>query len=271
MLPYSSGSSYLALMNLTFRKYQGAGNDFVLFYQTVPAITCSQLEIQKICDRRFGVGSDGLLLVEILSRDHLRIDFFNPDGSVSFCGNGARCALRMAYDDGKINAFGSFIGSDGAHTYEVLQDDVEIEMAVAEPPMAIDTDWYVNTGSPHYVMFREGVDAMDMLQLGRAIRYSERWKEKGVNVNLAEWQSDTLNMRTYERGVEDETLSCGTGVTAAALCAAGMKRSLTELKVKTRGGSFLVSWSRAGNDTFTNVKLRGPAKFVFEGNWHFAG
>ena len=254
----------------TFRKYQGAGNDFVLFYKTAHDVSWSSHEIQSICDRRLGVGSDGLLFVEVLSSTFLKIDFFNPDGSVSFCGNGARCAVRMAYTDGKIGAMGKFLGSDGEHSYEVLSEDIQISMALSAPPVAIDADWFVDTGSPHYVRFLEGVENCDMLSLGRSIRYSDRWKAEGVNVNLVEWQSEGLSMRTYERGVENETLSCGTGVTAAAICAAHMRPGVSEMSVKTRGGSFLVSWSRSADHAFADVKLRGPAVFVFEGQWPFS-
>lgn len=254
-------------MNFMFRKYHGAGNDFVLFYHTPSVAKLTRDAIQKICDRRYGVGSDGILWVEVLRKNYLKIDFYNPDGSESFCGNGARCALRMAFEDGKIDATGNFWGNDGEHSYEVFSHDVEISMAIAEYPVMLGSDWYVNTGSPHYVMFRDGIDQVDMLKVGREIRYGERWKEKGVNVNIAEWQSNVLNMRTYERGVEDETLSCGTGVTAAAICAANEKPDISELAIKTRGGSFVVRWLRLDDGSITNVRLRGPAQFVFEGYW----
>jgi diaminopimelate epimerase len=254
-------------VNFPFRKYHGAGNDFVLFYKSNPSVAFDADTIKVICDRRYGVGSDGLLVVEVLRRDHLRIDFYNPDGSVSFCGNGARCALRMAHDDGLINDCGNFIGSDGEHSYVIEAEDVELNMYLHESPISIQSDWYVNTGSPHLVMFRKGIDALDMVQIGRDIRYSDRWKDEGVNVNLVEWIGDVLTMRTYERGVENETLSCGTGVTAAAICAGMERLDLSALNVITRGGLFRVRWSRSVDDVFTDVKLKGPTKFVFEGSW----
>ena len=222
--------------------------------------------VKRICDRRMGVGADGLILLQ----DHPTYDFemvyYNADGRVgSMCGNGARCAVRFARQLGVIEDVACFLAADGEHQASVERDDIHLKMNDVSGVEQIGDDFFLNTGSPHYVRFVDNVQELDVYKEGRAVRYNNRFSEKGTNVNFAERiAEDEFFVRTYERGVEDETLSCGTGVTACALVA-GLRGIDSPIRVKTLGGELMVTFKHEG-DNFYSIYLMGPAKLVFSGS-----
>jgi len=252
-----------------FKKFQGTGNDFVIIDNRSLFFDKEDInQIQFICSRKFGVGADGLILIE----DHQKLDFnmvfFNPDGSQSFCGNGSRCAVQFAYDLGIINKQTVFLSTDGTHEASILENNVvKLKMNdVSNIEQNANFD-FMNTGSPHYVAFTSNVVDLDILKKGSEIRYSDSYKSiGGTNVNFIEAENDFYNVRTYERGVENETLSCGTGVTACAL-SIGIKYNLSEskIKIKTKGGNLTVDFKKDKKNNFTDIWLSGPATFVFDG------
>lgn len=255
-------------MKILFNKYEGAGNDFIIM--TADAFAGSlpdALIIKKLCDRHFGIGADGLILVEECSGYDFRMIYFNSDGSRgAMCGNGGRCASHFAMRH--ITGFHdlTFMADDGLHTAKHVKDNVitlsirDVEM-IRETPDGI----LVNTGVPHLVVFADDIENTDLVTFARPLRYSQRYAPDGVNVNLVAVTGDSLAVRTYERGVEDETLSCGTGVTASAIAAATTGRIATgKIGVKVRGGALSISLSLTGNGA-SDISLTGPATFVFSG------
>lgn len=254
-------------MALTFFKYQGTGNDFVMVDNrklTFP--TDDEALVKQLCDRRMGVGADGLILLQDHSEYDFEMVYYNADGRLgSMCGNGARCTVRFAKHLGVIEDVAYFLAADGEHQASVERDLIQLKMNDVQGVEQIGSDFYLNTGSPHYVRFVENVEELDVYSEGRAVRYNDRFREVGTNVNFVEkLADDTLFVRTYERGVEDETLSCGTGVTACALVA-GMLGFKSPVKVKTLGGDLEVAFERDGMG-FKYIYLIGPAKQVFTGN-----
>lgn len=259
-------------MKITFQKYQGAGNDFVMldnFSGQYDELSISA--IQQLCDRRFGIGGDGLIKINRSAEFDFEVDYYNSDGSKSFCGNGARCSVAFVHEniltDKKSYTFSAI---DGVHTGEYSTEHVTIDMRdVAQIEVHGDLCFELNTGSPHYIQFDKMIDEKNIVELGREIRYSERYKEQGINVNWVESDgTDGLKIRTYERGVENETLACGTGVTAAAL--AFHHRFYTEHKnmyvpVKAKGGDLAVKFSFHPKTGYSNIYLIGPAEYVFKG------
>ncbi len=263
---------------MKFWKYQGAGNDFILLdqRQQVNITRTDHQRVAQLCDRRFGIGGDGLILLQNRAGYDFEMIYFNADGrESSLCGNGGRCMAAFARDLGLVEDYCRFLAIDGPHEARItLPDDsaaywVELKMTDVPTLEEQDPDTYIlNTGSPHYVHFVDAVDGLDMVREGRAVRYSERFRDQGINVNLVEPTSSGLRIRTYERGVEDETLACGTGVTAAALAFARRSRHLggpVETRVEARGGQLSVRFQvdQAG---FREVWLCGPARQVFTGN-----
>lgn len=253
-------------MPLSFYKYQGTGNDFVMIDNrklTFPADD-EQL-VKSLCDRRTGIGADGLILLQ----DHPDYDFemvyFNADGRLgSMCGNGARCTVRFAKQLGVIEDVAYFLAADGEHQANIERNQIQLKMGDVTSVEQIGEDYYLNTGSPHYVRFVDEVQELDVYTEGRAVRYNGRFKAEGTNVNFVERLSDNdIYVRTYERGVEDETLSCGTGVTACALVA-GLEGAESPVSVKTPGGNLQVTFERHGLG-FRYIYLIGPAKLVFSG------
>lgn len=257
-------------MNIPFEKYHGTGNDFVLIDNRSGFFPVNDNPlIKKLCDRHFGVGSDGLILIERGVGTHFFMNFFNPDASQSFCGNGSRCAVRFAKALDIFNDECTFGAIDGEHS-AVLNDDnsVSVLMRDVNVVQAYDNDVFIDTGSPHYLVMSHNVSELDLLSAARKIRYSKAFAEHGVNVNFVEVLTEGhIRMRTYERGVEDETLSCGTGVTAAALFYAHQTGFIGEVKVTTRGGDLSVKSERRQGGGFSNIWLNGPAEPVFSGNY----
>jgi diaminopimelate epimerase len=261
-------------LNLTFSKYQATGNDFILIDNRGGGITLSTEQIVKLCDRKFGIGADGLILIEPSATADFLVNYYNSDGSQSLCGNGSRAAVHFAAELSLLKDKTVFDAYDGKHEAELLPTGiVRLKMNDTKNLSTIGDTIFVNTGSPHAIRFVEALETFPVFKEGEAIRYSKTFQPHGTNVNFVELNADnTLFVRTYERGVEDETLSCGTGVTAAAL-AASVKGYTSPVHIKTRGGDLSVEFktSRSGDSTtiFTDIYLIGPAKRVFEGVYEF--
>lgn len=253
---------------LNFVKYQGAGNDFVMIDNRLGNWdNLSIQQIQHICDRRFGVGADGLIKINTSSNTDFECDYYNSDGSKSFCGNGARCAVAFSKELGIAKDRFIFQAIDGEHEAFILDGLVHLKMNDVSKMEWIGSDALLNTGSPHYIQWVGQVQNLDVFHSGQVIRYNERFKAEGVNVNfIEEVAQKALKIRTYERGVEDETLSCGTGITAAALAFAAKHHMMGEqtIPVYAAGGDLKVTFQYNGNE-FTEIWLIGPAERVFEG------
>lgn len=256
-------------MNLQFFKYQGAGNDFVMIDDRLGHFDAGNVSLVKfLCDRRFGIGADGLILLQNHPDYDFRMRYFNSDGpEASMCGNGGRCIVAFAKQLGAIETLARFIAVDGPHEAVVEpRGQVNLKMSDVASCEKLGNAFYLNTGSPHYVTFLDSLNGLDVYNEGRKIRYSDRFKTDGTNVNFVNLSDGELTVYTYERGVEDETLACGTGITASALSAAiKTGREKGSFPVKAKGGNLSVSFEKDG-DGFKNVWLKGPATFVFEGN-----
>lgn len=255
-------------MELNFSKYQGTGNDFVIVDNRELQHQFSKNEVVKLCDRKFGIGSDGLILIQNHPEYDFEMVFYNPDASQSFCGNGSRCAVAFAHSLGLFKHKTSFLSTDGLHHAELLEHDwVRLEMHDVEGSESIGSHLFINTGSPHYILPFPDKEDFNIVDEARKIRYNERFQVEGVNVNFIRVENDVLHIRTYERGVENETLSCGTGVTAAALAQhefskRGMGRF--EQKINSEGGELKVTFEKTESG-YSNIVLEGPATFVFQG------
>ncbi|MEJ0030973.1 MAG: diaminopimelate epimerase [Bacteroidota bacterium] len=250
-------------MNLHFKKYQATGNDFVLVDNRNGSIHLSIDQIKQICDRKFGVGADGLILIEKHPSLDFNLVYYNSDGSQSLCGNGSRAAVKMASSLGMINGKAKFNAYDGPHEAEI-GDTIKVKMN--NVTVKKDSD-FIDTGSPHVIKFVTGLKEYPVYEEGKKLRDS---KPGGTNVNFVELLGDKVFVRTYERGVENETLSCGTGVTAVAL-AAHFKGFRSPVSIMTLGGDLSVQFTASAEDsnsnvTFHDIFLIGPAKMVFEGD-----
>jgi diaminopimelate epimerase len=260
------------LNSIHFYKYQATGNDFVLIDNRLGQYSFTIDQIKKICDRRFGVGADGLMLIEKHPSLDFNLVYYNSDGSESLCGNGSRAAVKMASLLGMVNGKASFNAFDGPHQATLLPNEIiRLKMSDVKETKAMGEDIIINTGSPHLIRFVKNLNNYQVFEEGRKIRYSEMFQPGGTNVNFVELQKDnTIFVRTYERGVEDETLSCGTGVTAAAL-AASFKGYSSPVKIEAMGGQLSVEFNPqpgqlgAQASAFSDIFLIGPAKMVFEG------
>ncbi len=255
-------------MSIYFYKYHGAGNDFIIIDNRDKSFEADNFSlIERMCDRRFGIGADGLMLLQ----DHPRYDFemryYNSDGhEASMCGNGGRCIVAFANKLGIIGGQTSFIAFDGEHRAKLENDgDVNLKMADVNSIEEDGNEYFLNTGSPHFVRFVDSLEGLDVYNEGRAVRYSNRFRECGTNVNFALLAKGLLTVYTYERGVEAETLACGTGITASALSAALRTGTAAgTFPVRAKGGNLSVSFERMKHG-FTNIWLKGPVAFVFEG------
>ena len=258
---------------IPFAKYHGAGNDFIMIDDRSGTIESmiDEAWVAQACHRRFGIGADGMIL---LQEGKEGADFFmryyNSDGRTStFCGNGGRCIVAFAADLGIHIGKCKFLGTDGWHLGELVPGgQVRISMKDVDVIHTLDQNTFtLNTGSPHYVGFMDQVDDLDVYKEGKAIRYIPQFITDGINVNfVAEVTPGEINIRTYERGVEDETFACGTGVVAAALAASfHSPEKLTSWLVHAKGGDLRVDFQRDGKQHFTNVYLTGPAVEVYKG------
>ncbi len=260
-------------MEQTFFKYQGTGNDFIIFDNRKATITSLTKEIvSKLCDRRFGIGADGLILLCNKEGYDFEMVYYNSDGNLSsMCGNGGRCIVRFANDLGIHKSSYSFFAVDGPHEASIDVDNIiRLKMQDVNTVEEEGTHAILNTGSPHYVKFSRDVRHLNIVEEGRAIRNSAKFEAEGINVNFVEnIGSYTIYVRTYERGVEDETYSCGTGVTAAALVSAHNERGFNHVEVQTNGGQLGVEFYKSGDHSFNDIFLCGPAIFVFKGTVNF--
>jgi len=256
-------------MLLQFSKYQGTGNDFILIDNRQHLIELNSKQIAFLCHRQFGIGADGLMLLELEVGVDFKMVYFNSDGNESsMCGNGGRCITAFAKHLGLIADKAKFIAIDGLHEANINQhDEVALKMKDVKSVEQQDNYFYLDTGSPHYVAMVNDLTHLDVYQAGKKIRYNERFAETGTNVNFIEKNEESIFVRTYERGVENETLSCGTGVTAAALVAnmLGVSSSKNNCQIKTLGGNLEVTFEKVLENTFYNIWLKGPAQKVFSG------
>lgn len=257
-------------MIIHFYKYQGTGNDFIILDNRNWSFTSlSADQINSLCNRRFGIGADGLMLLNNKEGYDFEMKYYNADGREgSMCGNGGRCMVKFAFHLGIHKDSYKFLAIDGDHQAEI--DDkgiVSLHMKDVHGIQEQHGDFILNTGSPHYVKIVSDVMEVDVYNKGMDIRYSHPFAEEGINVNFTEQEkADSIIVRTYERGVEDETFSCGTGVTAAALICYHNPIGFNDVTVHTKGGKLSVEYDRIDDDTYTNIWLSGPAEKVFEGD-----
>ncbi len=268
-------------MTIPFVKFQGTGNDFILIdgrknhYDQIP--------VKLMCDRNFGIGADGLMVLTNKDDYDFEMIYYNSDGNLSsMCGNGGRCIVQWAHELGiKEDGNYRFWAPDGAHEAVVKGDLVSLKMTDVKTWQMLDQQTVeVNTGSPHFVYFgHTQLSTLELVEWAQSVRYNDIYQSEGINVNTVSIQRDPfrLSMRTYERGVENETLSCGTGVTAAVLSSFLLRDKLgldhqfessgtNNVQMNTKGGELSVSFDFK-NESFENIWLIGPAKFVFKGTY----
>lgn len=259
----------ISKMELTFYKYQGTGNDFVMIDNRQATFPVSNVKlIESLCDRRFGIGADGLILLENDTQADFKMVYFNSDGNQStMCGNGGRCIVAFAKKLKIIDNQAAFNAIDGLHHATISVDEtVSLQMKNVETINITPKYVFLDTGSPHHVEMVSDLKNFDIKQNGAEIRYSTLYGKSGSNVNFVEQiNENTFAIRTYERGVEDETLSCGTGATAVAIAMKKIEKTdSNDININVQGGNLSVSFTPM-DTIFTNVFLKGPAKFVFEG------
>jgi len=255
-------------MDLVFYKYQGTGNDFIIVDNRESKIELQREYIKDLCDRRFGIGADGLMLMNNRTGYDFDMLYYNSDGNrSSMCGNGGRCMVMFAYNMGLRKSEYLFNAIDGEHKAAVADNGwINLKMKDVDSVETPFSDFILDTGSPHYVKPVSDVWNINVVKEGREIRYGKRFADKGINVNFVELNADgNISVRTYERGVEDETLSCGTGVTASALVFAHNENGFNHINVKTPGRNLAVEFDKIGEASYKNVWLSGPATFVFKG------
>ena len=256
-------------MIIAYHKYHGTGNDFILIDDRKSTFPINDTDfIAGLCQRRFGIGADGLILLQTSTEGHdFHMVYFNSDGSQSsFCGNGSRCIVDFAHRLGVIQDEAIFTATDGLHKATWSDNGISVHMKNVNE-ISNEQDYScLDTGSPHCVIERSLVQ-LDVKKEGATIRYSENFEKEGINVNFVENHSSHISIRTYERGVEDETLSCGTGVTAAALVWA-QNQKVSQVNVKTLGGELSVRWKKNG-ESFEDIWLTGPTVQVAYGHVHY--
>jgi diaminopimelate epimerase len=257
------------MTNIVFYKYQGTGNDFIILDNRTGIYPTFKPElIASLCDRRFGIGADGLMLLNNKEGYDFEMKYYNADGGEgSMCGNGGRCMVKFAYHLGIHRNAYHFLAADGEHEAEIdAEGIVSLKMKDVRKILEINGNFILDTGSPHYVKFVADVMDYDVVHEGTIVRHSPGFEKEGINVNFVEQKkTDEIIVRTYERGVEDETYSCGTGVTASALVCYHNEVGYNEVTVLTRGGRLAVRFDRSDDNVFTNIWLCGPAEKAFEG------
>lgn len=256
------------MAEIPFVKIHGAGNDFVVLTESEYQQLDQAEQVVFLCHRKLGIGSDGLIVIAPHDSHDFEMKFFNPDGSSGMlCGNGARCAVLRAFELGWIGKDCTFLAADGPHKAHVFsRTDIEISMKDVSSVEHQLQGFYLHTGAPHYVEAVKGLNMFDVEKRGAEIRYHEIFRPEGTNANFIQLQDGALEIRTYERGVEMETLACGTGITAAALVYAVLEEIWGELEVvvKAAGGDVTVRANRH-KDGFKDIFMRGPVARVFEG------
>ncbi len=256
-------------MKLQFYKYQGTGNDFIIIDNRSNHFPKNNIKIiHKLCDRRFGIGADGLILLENSSENDFTMVYYNADGNEStMCGNGGRCIVAFAKLLGIIDNETTFDAVDGKHFAAIKGDIVSLQMADVDKIDTYKNHIFLNTGSPHHINFNSDIGNINVKKLGAEIRYGAPYFKEGTNVNFVEQVSkNSFKIRTYERGVENETLACGTGATAAAIAANKLNKTTSNtIDIEVLGGNLEVSFKKVGNH-YQNVFLKGPTQLVFKGN-----
>jgi diaminopimelate epimerase len=256
-------------MLLTFYKYQGTGNDFIMVDNRLNSFPKENTQlIEQLCDRRFGIGADGLILLENHTTYDFKMVYFNSDGNESsMCGNGGRCLVAFAKQLGIIDATAEFEAVDGYHYAKIIEDElISLQMKDVDR-IAVHQDYsFLNTGSPHHVQLVSDLKNLDVKTEGAKIRYSDLYGKAGSNINFVhQLENGIFAVRTYERGVEDETLSCGTGATAVAIAMHHVgKTKSNSIDLQVEGGKLSVQF-KENNGVYSDVFLVGPATFVFEG------
>ena len=258
-------------MKIKFYKYQATGNDFIIIDAREENLVLEEKDIQFLCNRHFGIGSDGLIILDNSDKADFSMQFFNPDGSGGMmCGNGGRSIVKFASDKGIIKDKCSFIAPDGLHFATINEDIVSLKMVNPTLLQRFEDGFYINTGTSHFVVFENNLNAIDIIKKGRALRYDERFLTyNGCNVNFVEEISlNNIRIRTYERGVEDETLACGTGICAAALTYSiekGLENGKHTINISAKGGDLQVEFEKKSDNSLSEVYLIGTANSVFEG------
>lgn len=252
-------------MNFNFYKYQGTGNDFIMIDNRTEIFPKENVEvISNLCNRHFGIGADGVILIENDTKQDFKMIYFNADGSQTFCGNGGRCAVAFAKDLNIIKNKTTFIAFDGPHLAEIKNNIVSLKMIDVDDIRVQENSVFVYTGTQHHVEMVDSLDDYPVYEKGKKIRVS--YDAPGSNVNFVEQINDsTFRVRTYEKGVEDETLACGTGVTAVAIAMHKTKKTTSNLiSLPVEGGALDVSFTEE-NGHYKDVYLQGSATFVFKG------
>ena len=255
-------------MKIKFQKYQGTGNDFIIIDNTDLSFPSENYSlIKRLCDRKYGIGCDGLILIEPSKSSDFTMNYYNSDGNLgSMCGNGARCSVKFVQNLNIINDNTVFTAYDGLHDASILDDIITLSMKPVRNIKSFGDDLFLDTGSPHYVKMVQSLNDYKVFENGKKIRNSSLFEKNGVNVNFVEQISENeFSVRTYERGVEDETLSCGTGVTAVALAMFKLgKTDSKEVIIKTKGGKLSVKFDTS-KERYFDIKLSGGVVMVFSG------
>jgi len=258
-------------MKIPFYKYHGTGNDFIIIDNRRFKWNPEKQQVAFLCDRHFGIGADGLIFLTESDGYDFGMTYFNSDGNESsMCGNGGRCLTAFAHSCGLIADSAYFNAIDGEHWSKIIDIrnglmQIRLKMKDVSLDEPMNEAFFLDTGSPHYVLFKENIDEINIVSEARKIRYNRKFAEHGTNVDFAEIREDHIYVRTYERGVEDETLSCGTGITASAVAAAfKIPGNPDHIKIRTKGGELMVYFKKKA-EHFTDIWLEGPAKFVFMG------
>lgn len=250
-----------------FYKYQGTGNDFIIMDDRSNIF---KGDVKNLCDRRFGIGADGLMLLKNHRDYDFEMVYYNSDGNISsMCGNGGRCIVAFAKYLKIIDNDTRFLAIDGEHSAQIDNKGLVSLGMQAVTEIKKDGDAFVlNTGSPHYVLHKQFIEEIDLIEEAKAIRYNDIYSKEGINVNFIELKNHVIHIRTYERGVENETLSCGTGVTAAAISShIHLKEENGDFlkPIRSQGGDLEVSFHYHKEEGYSNIILTGPAELVFEG------
>ncbi len=255
-------------MHIPFYKYQGTGNDFIIVdnrAQLYAALTTTQ--IKHLCDRHFGIGADGFMLLNTIDGYDFEMKYYNADGNESsMCGNGGRCIVQFAYTHHIIHKKCRFLAIDGEHEAIIENPNwIKLKMKDISNVTKENNDFILDTGSPHYVKYVQNIKDINIVEQGRKIRYSKAFDKEGINVNFVEIKSDNnIYVRTYERGVEDETLSCGTGVVASSIVST-LIIGFNKINIETLGGNLVVELNKLNDTQCKNIWLCGPAAMVFNG------
>lgn len=256
-------------MTTYFYKYEGAGNDFVIIDNRNNTFPKKNHElIRHFCDRKFGIGADGLMLLENSVQGDFKMIYFNADGREgSMCGNGGRCMVAFAKSLGIFDQITSFEAMGEMYHARLKEKLVSLQMTDVNNIEVHPEHVFLNTGSPHHIAYTENLSDIDVFNRGREIRYGAPYNDKGTNVNFVQKiNENTFKVRTYERGVENETLSCGTGVTAVALASFHLNKTReNRIHIETLGGELLIDFEKHGTG-YRNIILTGPATFVFKGS-----